>query len=119
MIAWVSVDYYVWTLLQRWSGEHLQADEPKPPPFVGSGRSRPFKQWFAAWLGRELLAFPIWVVAVMGGTRVKWRGRTFKVGMDARVKEVMDGKGGGEGVGAVAAVAVATATENGSGRKKV
>jgi ceramide glucosyltransferase len=45
-------------------------------------------QWFAAWLGREVLALPIWVMAVYGGVTVVWRDRRFKVGFDAKVREI-------------------------------
>ena len=38
------------------------------------------KRWgfLAAWMVREVLAFPIWLLAVMGD-EVKWRGRRYKV----------------------------------------
>ena len=85
VITWSAVDYWVWTMLQSWAGE---ANEKDVPRFVGSANQRPRSSWVSAWLGRELLALPIWTWAVLGGTTVVWRGRRFWVGMDMRVHEV-------------------------------
>ena len=40
------------------------------------------------WVGREVLAFWVWVWAVVGGVEVDWRGRKFWVGWDASVREI-------------------------------
>ncbi|MCJ1393002.1 hypothetical protein MMC18_005874 [Xylographa bjoerkii] len=87
VIAWGAVDYWVWSMLQNWDGEE---NEDNIPLFVGSASQRPRSSWVGAWLGRELLALPIWTWAVVGGTTVVWRGRRFWVGMDMRVHEVDD-----------------------------
>lgn len=47
-------------------------------------------------MGREVLAFPIWAWAVVGGVTVVWRGRRFWVGTDMKVHEI-DGQGDGGG----------------------
>lgn len=53
-----------------------------------------------AWVGRESLAFGIWIWAVVGGVEVDWRGRKFWVGWDASVHEMADwGREGREGAG--------------------
>ena len=97
VLLWMGVDYLVWRRLQGWAGEAEHEGRVDIPPFVGSAMKRTGqrtkRQWLSAWLGREILAGPIWVVAIFGGATVRWRGRTFRVGMDARVKEV--GGGGG------------------------
>ena len=49
-----------------------------------------FSTWFLAWLGREMLAFPIWFCAVVCGSTVVWHGRKFQVGRDMRVREVAE-----------------------------
>lgn len=69
-----------------------------PVPAFGSqgGKGeggRGLGRWIWAWVAREGLALPVWVVAVGGGTGVVWRGRRFRVGVDMRVREI----GGGEG----------------------
>ncbi|KAJ5182560.1 hypothetical protein N7492_000176 [Penicillium capsulatum] len=91
MAMWVLVD---WTLyIKLHSARAVEVDE-KTPSFARPVRRayqttrRPFRQWFSAWLGRELLALPIWLSAVYGGVTVVWRDRRFKVGFDARVREV-------------------------------
>lgn len=85
IVSWAAVDHWVWSMLQGWHGER---GERNCPPFVGHGRRRGLGRWLRGWLGRELLAFPIWAWAIVGGTTVVWRGRKFWVGMDMRVHEV-------------------------------
>ncbi|KAJ5317702.1 hypothetical protein N7508_002210 [Penicillium antarcticum] len=92
MISWIMVD---WTLyIKLHSAKTIEMDEGTPaftrPQRYRSSQTtrRPFMQWFAAWLGREVLALPIWVMAVYGGVTVVWRDRRFKVGFDARVHEI-------------------------------
>lgn len=50
-------------------------------------RHRPIGQWMLAWLGRELLAFPIWAWACFGGTTITWRGTNFLTKPDMSVVE--------------------------------
>ena len=90
MLAWVLVD---WTLyIKLHSAKTVEVDDDtasfaKPIP-KGQTTRRPFSHWFAAWLGREVLALPIWVRAFYGGVTVTWRDRRFKVGFDAKVREI-------------------------------
>ncbi|KAJ5104746.1 hypothetical protein NUU61_002093 [Penicillium alfredii] len=95
ILSWIVVD---WTLyIKLHSAKTVELDEDTPsfarPPCRRSSHTtrRPFLHWFAAWLGRELLALPIWVKAVYGGVTVVWRDRRFKVGFDARVREIEAG----------------------------
>lgn len=92
MAFWILVD---WTLyLKLHSAKAVEVDEDTPDFAGPTHRSssqctrRPFWQWFTAWLGRELLALPIWILAVYGGVTVVWRDRRFKVGFDAKVREI-------------------------------
>lgn len=89
---WITMDRFVYAKLHSCTSVELDPDTPsfaRPP-----GRfRRPFKEWFMAWLGRELLALPIWVVAVLGGTTVVWKGKKFWVGMDMKVHEIKEQKG--------------------------
>jgi ceramide glucosyltransferase len=88
---WILVD---WTLyIKLHSAKAIEVDEDTPVFALPNRRPsqatrRPFLQWFAAWLGRELLALPIWIIAVYGGVTVVWRDRRFKVGFDAKVREI-------------------------------
>lgn len=90
IVLWAAVDRYVWGMLQ-----HGGAADAERPPFgrTGGGR-RGLGGLVAAWLGREVLAFPIWAWAFWGGVTVVWRGRKFWVGMDMRVHAVEGGDGG-------------------------
>lgn len=88
---WATVD---WTLyLKLHSSMTVEVDESTPPftrPPTGRIGRRPFLHWFAAWIGRESLAFPIWFWAVYGGSTVVWRNRKYHVSMnDTKAREVV------------------------------
>lgn len=87
---WMLVDRTVFNRLH--SGGTVVPDNDTPrfargTSNPGGTRRRPFLPWLAAWIGRELLALPIWTWAVLLGTTVSWRGRTFTVRMDMSVVE--------------------------------
>lgn len=93
---WMAVDRLAYNKLHSVSSVELDEDTPsfaRPPR--GCARSD-FGEWLAAWLGRELLALPVWTFAVLGGTTVKWRDKTFWVGMDMKVHEIKGKETGGE-----------------------
>ncbi|GJP92572.1 CAZyme family GT21 [Aspergillus niger] len=88
MMTWILIDWTVYIMLH--SGKTVELDEDTPSfarPPRGVTR-RPFRAWFTAWLGREMLAFPIWLWAVYGGVTVTWRDRQFRVGLDMKVREI-------------------------------
>ncbi|KAI5918827.1 glycosyltransferase family 21 protein [Camillea tinctor] len=103
--SWSAFGYYwlagvtLWILLDRivfkklHAGQSIFIDEETPTFARGSLRGgaekRRFDEWFLAWLGREVLALPIWTWAVLLGTRVNWRGKRFRVRSDMLV-EAMD-----------------------------
>jgi ceramide glucosyltransferase len=85
-----------WMLADRVTFGRLHAgyttttDEHTPDFAMGMGqpggvRTRSFSEWLAAWIGREVMALPIWVWAVMLGRTVKWRGKEFRVRFDTTV----------------------------------
>ncbi|KAJ5148500.1 hypothetical protein N7448_000078 [Penicillium atrosanguineum] len=92
MVLWIFIDWTLYVNLH--SAKAIELDEDTPIFARPTRRSashatrRPFQQWFMAWLGRELLALPIWLSAVYGGVTVVWRDRRFKVGFDAKVREI-------------------------------
>ena len=91
MVFWILVDWTLYIKLHSARCIEVDDDTPsfaRPQRYRSQTTRRPFKQWFAAWLGRELLALPIWVRAVYGGVTVVWRDRRFKVGFDAKVREI-------------------------------
>jgi ceramide glucosyltransferase len=84
VIIWMGIDRLTYNKLHSVASVELDEDTPsfaRPP----QGSRRRFGEWAAAWLGREVLALPIWIFAVLGGTTVKWRNKTFWVGMDMKV----------------------------------
>lgn len=92
ILMWATVDRYVWSMLQH--GGSLETERPS---FGRTrGKRRDLRDWMLAWLGREMLAFPIWAWAFLGGVTVVWRGRKFWVGMDMRVHEI-EGEEGNAG----------------------
>jgi ceramide glucosyltransferase len=69
LIAWISLDLAVYAAL---AGHALPQKE--------------YSTFFAAWALRELLAFPIWLMAVVGSD-VTWRGQRYTVLKDGKVRK--------------------------------
>ncbi|KAI9893269.1 MAG: hypothetical protein M1814_000398 [Vezdaea aestivalis] len=80
---WMQVDRYVYLLLH--SGATIEPDEANPY-FAKGAPLKSYGRWARSWIGRELLACPIWTWAFWFGTKVVWRGQRFKVGVDMRVR---------------------------------
>ncbi|CAN8096241.1 unnamed protein product [Discula destructiva] len=87
---WGACDRAVYRRLQRLRTVEVDANTPA---FVKArrGREAGFGTWLCAWVWRELLAFPIWTWAVLGGSTVTWRGKTFRVHRDMSVVAVDNG----------------------------
>lgn len=85
IVLWAAADRYTWNMLQHGGSD---AGDERPSFGRTRGKRRGLGQWVLAWLGREVLAFPIWAWAVIGGVTVVWRGRRFWVGMDMKVHEI-------------------------------
>lgn len=88
VLAWLFNDWMVYQNLHSGASIEIDDDTPSFARPTPNGRRRPAKEWLFAWLGRELLALPIWIWAVLGGTTVMWRGKKFWVGMDMKVHEI-------------------------------
>ncbi|KAH7396232.1 ceramide glucosyltransferase [Pyrenochaeta sp. MPI-SDFR-AT-0127] len=114
-IVWCLVDYVQYLLLHSAKTVEIDADTPDfvlpqrsasayhrveaLQPLLGSktpsepslldGARRNFSEFVFAWLGREISALPIWIVAFWGGVTVEWRGRKFWVGLDMKVHEIL------------------------------
>ncbi|KAL8950403.1 MAG: hypothetical protein Q9222_003561 [Ikaeria aurantiellina] len=89
VVGWCAVDSQIWRLLQL---NGTLSASGSIPGWIKQKQRRTWNEWLLAWVGRELLALPIWLWAVVGGTTVIWRGRRFWVGMDMKVHEI-DAKG--------------------------
>lgn len=117
LVLWAAVDWTVHLLLhsgrtveverslEAKEGDLLSVPEFAKPPSPSSSSTqfltprRPFIHWLRAWLGREILAFPIWAWAVWGGVSVTWRERRFWVGWDMKVHEILETSKDGREVG--------------------
>lgn len=86
--GWALVDWTQYQTLHKMAC--VEVDEHTPSFARGrrSGHKRTFWEWLASWLGREVMALPIWTWAIYGGITVNWRGKMFKVGMDMQVHSV-------------------------------
>jgi ceramide glucosyltransferase len=105
MLVWMLGSIVVWSVFD-WTNHLLlhsgatieQTGNSIPafarPPSDDSGtmfRSRrKWRDWAKAWLGREVLALPIWSWAIWGGVSVTWREKRFWVGYDMKVHEIRD-----------------------------
>ncbi|KAF7561001.1 hypothetical protein G7046_g3150 [Stylonectria norvegica] len=91
VVGWATADWFTFQRLH--CGITTEVDIHTP--FFAKGTSaqggvprRPLREWIPAWLGREILAMPIWIWAVLFGLTVNWRGKTFRVRLDTTVYEV-------------------------------
>lgn len=96
---WMCIDYATFRLLH--SGASITVDDSTPFFARGTKRAggmgkRRFLEWFLAWLGREVMALPIWTWAVLLGTTINWRGKNFYVRLDTTVYEVPGPASGSE-----------------------
>lgn len=85
VLGWMGVDWITYTRLQ---GENTT--EGRGPEFMSLRKKRAAREWLLGWIGREVLAFWVWLWAVFGGVQVVWRGRRFWVGFDMRVHEIAE-----------------------------
>lgn len=86
---WACIDWSMYRVLHSMKSVAVDEDTPSFARHQQRGRRR-FKQWLVAWVGREALAFPIWLWAIFGGATVMWRGQSYWVGMDMKVHAVDD-----------------------------
>ena len=84
--VWMTADWFTYRRLHAF--DSVAQDEHTPLFAQQKQASRALGPWIRAWLGRELLALPIWTYAVLLGATVDWRGRPFRVRMDMSVERV-------------------------------
>src|SRR5207302_6334461 len=84
-IFWAATDYSLFMFLHAY--KVIRPDE-HAPEFVTEMPKRTLSEWVVQWIGREALAFGIWVWALWPG-EVNWRGGRYKVRWkDCRVEEI-------------------------------
>ncbi|KAH7318253.1 glycosyltransferase family 21 protein [Stachybotrys elegans] len=90
--AWAFEDWLFFSRLHSGRSAELEDDTPffaRGTTNAGGVPQRSLVSWLLAWLGREVMALPIWTWAVMLGMDVNWRGKRFKVGWDMTVREAV------------------------------
>jgi ceramide glucosyltransferase len=93
----IDADTPDFVLPQRSAAAYHRTDVLKPllgnktpnEPSLLDGARRNFREFFFAWLGREVAALPVWIIAFWGGVTVEWRGRKYWVGLDMKVHEIL------------------------------
>lgn len=88
VILWASADWILYLILHSMVSVEVDQNTPMFARGTRYESRRDFRNWALVWLGREFLAFPIWIWAVFGGATVIWRGQKFRVGMDMRVHAI-------------------------------
>lgn len=84
MLLWMAVDYVQYMVLVH----HIDKTDKQPHWLRDkSARHRDFIDWCLIWFLRELFAFPIWVVAMVGH-EIEWRGRPFRIKRDLSAEEL-------------------------------
>lgn len=85
--AWMFLDTLSYARLQSGVSIEFNSYTPSFVLQLKCCKRRPFLQWVTAWLGRELLALPIWIRACLCGATVLWRGKRYYVEFDLTVSE--------------------------------
>src|SRR5579871_4564683 len=85
VVCWAFIDR---TLYLKLHSRNSIDENVNIPDFVHAKTPKAFLEWVMIWLGREILAFPIWFWSFFCGTTVVWRGKSLWVGWDMRVHEV-------------------------------
>lgn len=98
--VWSICDYVNFKVLHGF--EHISIDK-NTPRFVRDVREKWVKRvwegslrgWLFQWIGREALALPVFLWAMLPGD-VRWRGGRYRVGWDMKVRQVGEVNGVGK-----------------------
>lgn len=78
-IIWCATDFYQYNLLMKRINHSNHPAWFKFRLAIG--------EWFIIWSLREIFAFPIWMIAILGH-EIDWRGRPFKIKPDLTAEEL-------------------------------
>lgn len=100
VMAWSICDYANFRVLHGFANIPLDTNTPR---FIRDVRERLIKRkwessltgWLCQWAGREALALPIFLWAMLPGD-VLWRGGRYRVGWDMKVTKVGEASGDGK-----------------------
>ncbi|ANB13640.1 ceramide glucosyltransferase [Sugiyamaella lignohabitans] len=90
---WCASDYWHFhNLIQYSNMEHTNSPffvSPYYSPEYSTTKTRPFlTSWLPIWILREVLALPIWVIA-MCGHKILWRNKPFRIKSDLTAEEIL------------------------------
>lgn len=88
VLIWFAVDWLVYTKLLSCASVEIDINAPDFAMLPSKQLRRPFWEWTATWMCRELLALPIWLISFFGGSTVIWRSKTFRIRPDGVVQEL-------------------------------
>lgn len=93
LFGWCMVDYWHYHNLLKFANLENNSKQPKfvtkyyNPLDLHGHEKRSLSQWLPTWILREVLALPIWLVAMSGHT-IYWRNRPFRILHDLSTKEI-------------------------------
>lgn len=90
-LVWCLIDYSQFKMLLRNSNQDsMNSSHMDSTPYFLNGNideKCKLKKWLPIWILREVLALPIWIMA-MCGTQIDWRNRPFKIRSDLCAEEL-------------------------------
>lgn len=86
---WCYTDYYQYSILIKESVKDSIYNNKSRPYFLNNydEKLQFLNKWLPIWCLRELLALPIWIIA-MCGTKIDWRNRPFRIRSDLCAEEL-------------------------------
>ncbi|VEU24111.1 DEKNAAC105368 [Brettanomyces naardenensis] len=76
VLTWFLIDYTQYHILS----ECIRSGLYSVPDFLDS-KGKSLSEFIPIWITREVLAFPIWAIA-MAGSEIDWRGQPFRINAD-------------------------------------
>jgi ceramide glucosyltransferase len=89
LVMWATTDYLLYQVISNahQRGRALTEGERTSFSELKEGYDRPsLHGWMLAWATREILAVPIWVLAIFGGNTVTWRGRNYSLTLNGKLR---------------------------------
>ncbi|CDR37365.1 CYFA0S01e10022g1_1 [Cyberlindnera fabianii] len=86
-LVWCCTDYVQTMVFMKYSSQD-QLRQYEAPFFLHySEQKLELRYWLPIWILRELLALPIWIIAMLGH-EIDWRNRPFKINADLSAEEL-------------------------------
>lgn len=86
MLIWVITDYHQYYMLID-NISNYDENNTTQPNWLNNIPQKSLIDWLKIWILREILALPIWIIA-MAGHEIDWRGKPFKIKKDLTAEEL-------------------------------